>query len=698
MTGWVCAAFEPSTVAVVGASPTPGKLGHVVMRNVIASFAGEIVPVHPRATEVLGWQAVRSLHESGVTAELAVVCTPPEQAEAVLADCAIAGVKVAALLSGGFAETGPAGRARQERVAAVARAGGVRLVGPNSFGLVNAHRGLNASIGLGLPRPGGVSLFTHSGAYGMLAYQRSEEDAMGFAKVLSAGNTADLDAVDALLAFGADPQTRVVALVLEQLGDGRRLFEAAAAVAATKPVVALKTGASRAGRRAAAGHTGALASDAALARAALRQAGVRVVDDGETLFDVAFTLARQPAPRGRRVGVVTNSGGTGVELADRLEAEGLAVPALSEALSQWVAATLPDLGSATNPVDLTTEWRRFADLYGGVTRELLASTEIDAVVPVLVQRAALDPAVGERLALKARQAAEAGVRKPVLVCWSAPRQAEPNRLALCEAGVPCLRGTAQTARVLAGCVAPPRHARPTPDAAPPELAEPRDVTPDEAGWLPLPEALRVAHEAFGLPVAAYRVATTADEAAAAAEVLGDRVALKAVRAGLEHKTDGGGLALDRVGAAAAREAFAALVDRLGPGPVVVQRQVPAGLELMLGAVRDPQFGPVIGVGLGGIWVEALEDIVWRLAPVGSEEAADMLAELRGSRLLDGWRGQPAVPREALARHVARVSAAFDRAPWCDVLELNPLIAGHDEITAVDARVRVGPRQTPREDS
>ena len=323
---WGQAVFEPRSVALVGASAAPGKVGHVVLRNLIDGFAGEIHPIHPTETEILGRPAVPSVRDVQGPVDLAILVVPASAGPAVLEDCVAAGVRAAIIVSGGYAEAGPRGRVLQREVLRIARRGGIRLVGPNCFGVINAHGGLNASIGIGLPATGGVSLFSQSGAYGMAAFSRSRDGEIGFAKVIAPGNTVDLDEVDVLRYLGADPQTRVIAMLLESIHDGAALIAAAREVTPHKPIVILKTGRGTSGRRAAASHTAALASDAAVADAALRQAGVRLVPDGLRLLDVAAALDRQPAPRGRRVAVVTNSGGTGVEIADLLEGHGMTVP------------------------------------------------------------------------------------------------------------------------------------------------------------------------------------------------------------------------------------------------------------------------------------------------------------------------------------------------------------------------------------
>jgi len=681
---WGAALFAPRRVALVGASATPGKLGHLFMQNLIApqsGFGGEVVGVHPTLAEILGRPSYPSLAAVPGGADLAVIVAPPGEVPAIVADCAAARVPVAVVITGGFAEAGEAGRALEDRVVAAARAGGVRLIGPNCFGVISAAAGLNASLGMGMPARGGIALYTQSGAYGMAAFTRSQEDLIGFSRVVACGNKADLDEADILEAFGDDPETRVVAMLLESIGDGRRFFELARSIAPRKPIVVLKTGRGAAGRRAAASHTAALATDTAVTLAALRQAGVRVVEDGLTLLDLAAALDRQPPLRGRRVAVISNSGGTGVELADLLEAHGLEVPALSEPLQAAIRPVLPAYGSAVNPIDVTTEWRRFPEMYGASLAALLASEEVDAVVPVLLQRSALMGEVADRVVAEVAAARARGSRTPVHVCWVAPAAGEDNRRRLLAAGIPCHPWPARTADVLAATAAPavhPARAAVRAVARPPIAAE--------GGWLSSDLAFGLLAEA-GLPVAAWRLVRSREEAVAAAEALGLPVVLKAEREGLVHKSDSGGVHLGLATAAAVGAAYDDVAGRLGATTALLQRQARRGVELVLGARRDTTFGPVVMAGLGGVWVEVLGDVALRLAPFDEGEALSMLDELKARALLAGHRGGPVVDRPALAALIARFSHWIAGAAWLEELDANPIIADADGFTVVDVRIR-----------
>ena len=682
MSDWGRALFDPRRLALVGASSKPGKLGYLFMRNLADGYAGELIPIHPSEATIFERRAYPTVSAVAGRVDLAVVVAPEQAVLAAIEDCVAAHVTAAVIVTGGFAESGPAGKALQDRIAATARAGGVRLVGPNCFGVINVHAGLNASLGMGLPEAGGVSLFTQSGAYGMAAFSRSREGGVGFAKVIAPGNKADLDETDIVTYLGADPATRVIALLLESIRDGAAFVEAVRRVTPFKPVVVLKTGRHAAAQRAAASHTDALAGDYRVASAALRQAGARLVDDGLSLLDVASALDVQPPLAGRRVAIITNSGGTGVELADLLEEEGLCVPALSDPLQAQIKTWIPAYGSATNPVDVTTDWPRFADMYGNTLRTLLASGEVDAVVPVLLQRSALMSEVSERVISEHRAARESGSPTAVHVCWVGPEGSEENRRRLLAAGIPCHPWAARTARTLAACRSLPAYDRPAIGAP-----LPLPAGADADGWLS-PEATFETLNAAGLTFAPWHVADSADLAAAAAVELGFPVVLKAVRPGLVHKSDAGAVRIGVADESAVRAVAEDFERRLGAGPVLVQKQLGAGLELVIGAVRDPQFGPVVVVGLGGVWVEALDDVALRVAPFDENEANAMLHELRAAPLLDGARGKAPVDRPALARLLARLSIWIARAPWLATLDVNPIIATGAQLTAVDARVRI----------
>jgi acetyltransferase len=686
MSDWRTALFNPRRVAVVGASATSGKAGALFLSNLVSTesrFAGDVVGIHPSATELLGRPTFPRLDAAPSPIDLAIVVTPAATLPTVIEDCGRAGIPAAVVISGGFAETGAEGALLQQCAVEAARAHGVRLVGPNCFGVVNAHCGLNASLSIGLPRQGGVSLVTQSGAYGMAAYSRSIDEGMGFSKIVALGNKADIDEAEIVAYLGDDPETRVIALLLESLRDGRRLFETISSITPSKPVVVLKTGRHPSAQRAAASHTAALSNDAVVVEAALRQAGAHVVEDGFSLLEVAASLAHQPPLRGKRVAIITNSGGVGVELTDLLESKGLAVPELSEGLQQKIGQALPPHGSPGNPVDVTTDWARFPQMYGAAIEALMMSDEVDAVVPVLLQRSALMPEVSEAVAAALRKCRDAGSQKPLHICWVAPKAADANRARLLEAGIPCHLWPAGTATALLASTARAATARPRTTAAQ-STAPPRC---DAEGWASTAQAFSVLAQA-GFPIAPFVCVSSAQEAAAAAERMGFPVVLKAERTGLLHKSDQGAVRLGLVDHDSVARAFMDFNHRLGPGPALLQRQAKPGLELVIGGRRDSSFGPIVLAGLGGVWVEAFNDIGVGLAPIDTDEAARMIEELKGRRLFEGFRGAPPIDILKFARLLADVSQWLAASSWLGEFDMNPVIASADGFEIVDVRMRL----------
>ncbi|MBI4939885.1 MAG: acetate--CoA ligase family protein [Actinobacteria bacterium] len=670
------ALFAPRRVALVGASDRAGTLGALLGRN-LASFPGEVVAV----------RSGQSLRDVEGPVDLAVVAVPAAAVPAVAADAAAAGVAAMVVLSGGIAETGPDGAALQAALVAAAAggtAGGhrVRVVGPNCFGVQNCDLPLNASIASGLPAGGGgISFVSQSGAYGMAIYDLAHDDHVRFAKICAPGNTSDVSVTELLDALADDPATRTLCFLLESLPDGRAFVERARAVTADKPVVVLKTGRSAAGARAAASHTAALASREAVWRGAFRQAGVVEVTSGQELLDVARALDGQPLPRGDRVAVVTNSGGTGVELADLLADEGLVVPELSPALQEQVRALLPPYASPANPVDVTPAGSLFATVYPALVDLLARSGEVDAVVPVLLQRSATDPDCVEGVRTAVERLRADGVDVPVYVCWVAPRSARPHADLLQAAGVPVLDWPARTARAI-GRAREAARARDRVAARPPVAAV--AVTDPEVPDATYPVAVADLLRGSGIDVVPAALCTTADAASDAAAAAGRFPAVVKV-ARSAHRSDTGGVRLGLPDATAVRAAAADLLT--GSDAVLVSPQL-SGVEVAVGALRDPSFGPVVMVGLGGIWVEVLDDVAFALAPLSHAQARDLLLGLRGAALLTGGRGTAPVDLDALAAVVGRAGAILTSRPGVAGLDLNPVLASPAGAVAVDWKITV----------
>jgi acyl-CoA synthetase (NDP forming) len=683
--GGLAAVFEPRRVALVGASDRPGSLGRLLWDN-LADFPGEVLPVGQAAT-VGGRPAYSDLREVPGQVDLAIIATPAATVPDIIAAAAAKGVTAAVVLSAGFAETGPAGAKLQAEAVAAARAGGVRLVGPNCFGVQNADLPLNASISAGAPRGGGgVSIVTQSGSYGMAVQALGRDEALRVAKVFAAGNKADITDAELLRYLRRDPATSVICLLLESITDARGFFAQACLTTPVKPVIAVVSGRTGAGRRAAESHTAALATDDAILDAALRQAGVVRVRTGLQALDAARALSGQPMPRGPRVAVVTNSGGTGVELADLLADEGLEVPELSGSLQAELRARLPGYASARNPVDMTPAWRLFTTMYPAAIELLARSGEVDVVVPVLLQRSA-----SQAVAVAVRDAVarlrDDAVPVPVYVCWVAPRAADAHASLLQEAGVPCFPWPERTARAVGVAVRCGRRSGARPSAAQRSAApRPRPTAP--AGGMLAPEAARELLVAAGVPVIETVRCESTAAAVRAAGRLGYPVVAKVDHPALTHKSDAGGVRLGLRTADAVRSAAAGLLALADGAAVLVQPQR-EGIELVIGGVRDPGFGPVVMAGFGGVLVETLRDVQLAVAPVDSALACSLLRSLRGAAVFTGLRGHPAVDLGPVAALVVAVGDLMAGHPEIAELDLNPVLVGASTPVAVDWRVRIG---------
>ncbi len=694
----LAAVFAPRRVALVGASDRPGSVGRLLWDN-LAGFPGEVLPVGP-AARVGGQVAYPDLRDVPGQVDLAVIATPAATVPGIVRSAADKGVAAVVVLSAGFAETGDEGAKLQDEAVTAARAGGVRLVGPNCFGVQNADLPLNASIAAGTPRGGGgVSIVTQSGSYGMAVHALGQDEGLRVAKVFAAGNKADITDAELLAYLRQDPDTSVICLLLESITDARGFFAEACLTTPHKPVIAVVGGRTSAGQRAAVSHTAALASDDAVRDAALRQAGVVRVRTGLQVLDAARALSSQPVPRGSRVAVITNSGGTGVELTDLLADEGLVVPELSESLQAGLRAIMPAYASARNPVDMTPAWNLFTTVYPGAIEMLARSGEVDVIVPVLLQRSASAEVAGAVRDAVQRLKAD-GVPVPVYVCWVAPRSSDEHARLLNLAGVPCFpwpERTAQVAGIAVRCglqLGKDGSPRDGAGALGVEnqipgtgaMGRPPATLPAAApnGFLPA-QAARDLLLAIGIPVIETVCCRSAASAAAAAERLGYPVVAKVDHPDLVHKSDAGGVRLGLGSGAEVAEAASELLGLAKGASVLVQHQH-RGVELLVGGVRDPEFGAMVMAGLGGVLVEVERDVQLAVAPVDAGQAEAMLRSLRGAAILAGVRGSPPVHLGFVAETIVAVGDLMVAHPEIAELDLNPMLAGPDGCVAVDWRI------------
>jgi acetate---CoA ligase (ADP-forming) len=700
----VRALLHPRSVAVVGASRQPGTIGAALIGNVVRhGFRGPIYPVNPKAETIEGLTAYPSVQAIGQVVDLGVIAVPAAAVEAAVADCARAGARGVVVISAGFAESSPEGAAAQRRLRDLARASGMRMVGPNCMGVLNTDPAvsLDATFAPTFPPPGNVAMLSQSGALGLAILDYARDLDIGLSTFVSVGNKADVSGNDLLAYWKEDARTAVIALYLESFGNPRRFARWAPEVARRKPVVAVKSGRSASGTRAASSHSAALACLDVAVDALFEQAGVIRTDTLEDMFDVVTLLATQPVPAGPRVGVVTNAGGPGILLADACETRGLALPELTGDTVAELRGFLPAAAGLKNPVDMIAS--ASPEQFARTIEAVGADPNVDAVVviyvPPMVTKAA---EIAEAIA---RGAGTVPAHKPVMSVFLSTKGA-PSVLANGPRGkLPSYSFPENAARALAAAERYGRwRARPRGSAVRLDRAARETVRGivdramqgrGEDFWLDAADAETVLRAA-GIPLAPSRVVVPA-EAVAAATALGYPLVAKAVSRNLLHKSDVGGVILgltDAEGVASAVRTLRERVEAAGHPleSVLLQRQVSGGLEALVGVVGDPTFGPLVVCGLGGVQVELLRDASFRMPPVTDLDAREMIDRLRLKALFDGYRGSAPADRPALEALIQRVSALVEALPELRELDLNPVkvLRPGEGVLIVDARLRVGP--------
>jgi acetyl coenzyme A synthetase (ADP forming)-like protein len=701
--------LEPLSVAVIGVSRNPRNLGHRIFHVLrTGGYEGPVYAVNPHADEAAGVRTLHSMREAPHGIDLAVVAVPRDAVLSVVDDCAAAGVKSLVVISAGFAEVGADGQADQDQLLRAVRGHGMRMIGPNCMGLLNAHLRMNASLASQLPPAGRVAFSSQSGALGLAILALARDRGVGLSSFVSVGNKADVSSNDLLQYWEDDAQTSVILLYLESFGNPRRFARLARRIGLRKPIIALKSGRTRSGMRAAGSHTAALAASEAGVDALFRQAGVVRADTVDEMFDVAACLAQQPLPAGQRLAIISNGGGPGILAVDACTAAGLEVPEFSAATRGRLGEFLPSAASTMNPVDMIAS--AGPDEYRRAIEVALTAAEIDAVLviytPVDSERS---PAIvtAIRDGIVAGRGASGGTRKPVLVCTMA-EEIRPVPLTAGDECVPNFAFPENAIRALGKVVGYAAwRARPAG-----LFWSFDDIRADEArklcrevasargdAWL-TPEELQRVTQAFGLPFIPGVLTHSAEEAAAIANVVGFPVAAKLISPQVLHKSDAGAIRLRLTTPAAVRQAFDELMEaarqqrlQQSVDGVLIQPMVLDGTETLVGVADDPLFGPLVGVGLGGTLVEVLSDVRFRIAPLTERDADDLIHEMRGFSLLDGYHGRPKADVAALSDVILRVSRLAEEVPEIVEMDLNPVMVLREGegCRIVDARIRVLPR-------
>jgi acetyl coenzyme A synthetase (ADP forming)-like protein len=709
--------LRPHSVAVIGASRSPGTVGHELVRNLVTGgFEGPVYPVNPTASHIASVPCFASLDQIPGAVDLAILAVPARSVLEVVDQCGRKGVGGLVIVSSHFAEDGADGAVMEREVVLLAHSYGMRVVGPNCFGVLNTDPGIsmNATFAKDTPTAGTLGFASQSGGLGIAILAEAKRRGIGLSSFVSMGNKADVSGNDMLSWWSEDDATSVGLLYLESFGNPRRFARLARELSRSKPVIAVKSGRSAVGRRAASSHTAALASSDDAVAALFHLTGVIRVDTIEELFDVAQVVGAQPLANGLRVAVLSNVGGPAVLAVDACESNGLQVPEFSAELQRQIVDLCPRNGGASNPIDLGAEAN--ATMYEKILELLLGSEEIDAVVvnftPPLVNRRTDEVAAAIVAAVdRSAAAADAGavarspqLGKPVVASLLGADECGPAILRSARFPVPSYTYPETAVRALAHALryaawrARPRGTVPVlPDV---DVNEARRRLPHQEvngaeaglapGWVSGAAAMDVL-AAFGLPVVRTVEAHSADEAGKWADEIGGAVALKVL--GPVHKSEGGGVRLGLVGHDAVVAAYNAMSDKFGEEMTgaLLQPMVPAGgVETIVGGIQDPSFGPLVVFGLGGVTVEVLGDHVTRLAPLTDADAREMVTGLRGSALLAGYRGQPAVDIDSLVQVLHRVSRLVEELPEVAELDCNPVIATPDGALVVDARLRIDP--------
>lgn len=693
--------LAPRTIAVIGASQRVGSMGYQILTNLIDyGFAGTVYPVNPRAPSVRAVRAYPSIGDVPDAVDVAVIVVPRDQAMGAVQACGEAGVKGVIVITAGFRELGGDGVELEERLTDLVRGHGMRMLGPNCMGVINAAPtvSMNATFVPIMPPFGHAAFVSQSGALGMSVLDYAHEYGIGISQFVSIGNSPDVSSTDLLEHWGHDESVRVILMYVENFGEPHRFLASASRITKHKPIIVVKSGRSRAGARAASSHTGALSDSDTAVDAMLTQAGVLRANSIEDLFDMAMGFGVKWRPRSRRTAVLTNAGGPGILAADALETQGLELVDLSPQTVEALRPLFPPEASIRNPLDMIASATPAG--YKAALTAFLADPNIDAVVPIFV------PPFGVRqedVAEAMVSASQMRPDKPMLAVLMGRKGLPQGRAELHAAGIPAYIFPESAARALnalnrqrewEGRTAAGESRREVQRAAAVAIiAAVRD-----AGRRQLTQEESIALlEAYGIPVAAVRMVPAGADPREAARAVGYPLVMKLASPDITHKTDVGGVQVgieDDTALLRAHDEMLARVRAAAAGAridgVVLQRMVAGGRETIAGITRDQRFGSLLMFGLGGVFVEALQDVIFRMAPVDDAQALDMVRGIRGARVLQGIRGAPPCDEAALVDALCRLGQLAADFPSIAELDVNPLLALTHGVVAVDARVSLEP--------
>lgn len=688
--------LRPKSIAVIGASVDSTKVGNNVLLNIINSgFPGDIYPINLKADEILGKKCYKSVKDAPGHVDLAVIAIKRDLVIPSLQECVEKGVQAVIIVTAGFAETGGDGKKLQQKIAQIIRSNQITMLGPNCLGLINPWHRLNAAFGQAINEPGTIAVISQSGALITAIQDMAAHDKIGFSMLASLGNKATLDEVEFLQILQHDDNTRVITAYLEDISRGQDFMRVAERVSKNKPVVILKAGRTTAGAKAASSHTGSLAGADSAYNSAFERTGVIRADSLEHLFDVAIAFAYQPLPKGDRIAVVTNAGGPGIMMSDAIEMAGLTITRFDDTTREKLKAILPPAGSFQNPVDVLGD----ADgaMYGNAIEVLLESESVDSLIVILTPQKMTDDVTTANAIVEASRKH----RKPVLACFMGSNIISRGVAILRQNKVPCYPIPERAAKAMREMVAYARYkSRPL-----------RVVERFAVNKIPVMKIIRAFTsrglyeigendaktilEAYNFNVPPGSLAKTVDEAVRFANEVGYPVAMKISSPDILHKSDCGGVKIGLSTPQAVEDAFELMmlrVKRKIPGAelrgVLIEKMIVGGKETILGMKKDPQFGPVLMFGLGGIFVEVMKDVTFGLAPITGEECLKMLETTRSYKLLTGARGEKSVDIDSIVLNMQRLSQLVIDFPEISEIDINPLKAGFhgDGAFVIDARI------------
>ena len=687
--------FSPESVAIAGASKTPGKVGHDILANLVKSgFAGKILPINPAGGTLLGLPVFTSLLKCEGDLDQVIVAVPKSAIIATVKEAISKKARSIIMITAGFKESGAAGLALENEVVGLCKGSGTRLLGPNCLGLLNTTNHLNSSFAGDLPRPGSIAIMSQSGALCTSILDLAAGRHLGLSKLVSIGNKADINENDLLAYFAGDPETKVIVGYLEDISTGDKFVKIAEEAASLKPVVMLKSGTTEAGLKAAASHTGVMATVDTAYAAAFKRSGVVRADSFEALFDYATAFALQPLPAGNRILIITNTGGAGTIAADAVERAGMCVASPHSNTTSSLRDRLPRIASFPSPVYVLGDAP--PGRYMAAIESAQSDPEVDAILVILVPQVMTYP---KQTALDIASFLDGS--KPVVAAFMGGEEILPSRRALSEAGLPVFDSPERAVAALRAMYQyslwkcrPPR--RVTRFRVNKRRVERIITRKQRNGLLHISEGKgKDILSAYGFRIPKGSLAANAEEAIEIAERIGYPVAMKIASPHILHKTDLGGVQLNLQDAESVEDAFDLMIMKIGkrmPDAVIegvyVEEMAAKGLEVILGMNRDPQFGPMLMFGLGGIFVEVLKDVTFNLAPITETEAVQMLKSTRSYAMLEGKRGQKRVDIGAIASGLQRISQLTTDFPQILELDINPFIVGEFGSEPIVADVRM----------